>query len=148
MRPRLLIQRHAEAADPFGVHDHERTLTEAGRAHAFTVGEALRVRGWVPDHVLCSSSTRTRQTLEAVQAALGTPLHATFSDALYRANFAEFQHLVREALASEEGMWLVCAHNPNCAEIHGAWAGAAIRVPPGRLVAYAADLQTVVEVLG
>ncbi len=148
MRPRLLIQRHAEAAAPFATDDHARPLTDAGRAHAFGVGEALAARGWTPDHVLCSSSERTRQTLEAVEAGLGHKLDATFSDALYRANFDGFQHLIREALASETGMWLVCAHNPNCTEVHGAWSGQAIRVPPGRLVAYADDLRTVIEIIG
>jgi phosphohistidine phosphatase len=148
MRPRLLIQRHAEASDPFATSDHGRPLTDAGRAHALQVGEALAVRGWVPDHVLCSSALRTRQTLQAVEAGLGVALQAVFSDDLYRANFGVFQSMIREAVASETGLWLVCAHNPNCSEIHGAWAGQAIRVPPGRLVAYADDLHTVIDVIG
>ena len=67
---RLLLLRHAKA-EQAGLTDHERPLALRGRRQASAVGAALRTDGLVPDHVLCSSALRTRQTWDLVRGALG-----------------------------------------------------------------------------
>lgn len=64
----LLLLRHAKAEDFVpGAADDQRPLSPRGRAQASAVAEALR--GTTIDHVLCSPSTRTRQTLEPIGVA-------------------------------------------------------------------------------
>src|SRR6478735_4917541 len=66
----LLRHAHAEPAST-GQSDIDRPLSPEGLAEAEAAGRWLRERGLVPDRVLCSPSRRTRETLEAVLAAVG-----------------------------------------------------------------------------
>lgn len=78
----LLLLRHAQAVDYVpGRPDAERDLTEAGLAQARGVGDHLRAEGVTIDRVLCSSATRTRQTL----AEVGVTAATDFLDSLYNA---------------------------------------------------------------
>jgi phosphohistidine phosphatase SixA len=63
--------RHAEAAAAPGVRDHDQPITPAGRAAAAEVARALGARGgWTPQVAVCSNAARSRQTLDAMRAAL------------------------------------------------------------------------------
>ena len=66
---RLVLLRHAKAERGLDVPDAQRPLTVHGRRQSAEVGTALAAAGLVPDLVLCSSSVRTRQTWELVEAA-------------------------------------------------------------------------------
>jgi len=63
----LLLLRHAKSDYPSGVADHDRPLAARGIREAELVGDWIRANltgaGEV-DAVLCSTATRTRQTLE------------------------------------------------------------------------------------
>lgn len=62
---RLILIRHAKSdRGAEGVSDHDRPLARRGEKAAEWIGETLRDEEWLPDLVLCSSSVRTRQTLE------------------------------------------------------------------------------------
>ncbi|MBB5371849.1 SixA phosphatase family protein [Acidocella aromatica] len=61
------LLRHAKAEPQGSTPDHERTLTDAGRAAAGKIGRAMRKAGLAPDVVLVSTATRTQQTLEALE---------------------------------------------------------------------------------
>jgi phosphohistidine phosphatase len=63
----LILLRHAKAEPQGSTPDHERTLTDAGRAAAGKIGRAMRKAGLAPDVVLVSTATRTQQTLEALE---------------------------------------------------------------------------------
>jgi phosphohistidine phosphatase SixA len=65
------MMRHAESEDAVesSARDHDREITAAGRQAAQQVAQQLADLGWVADLVICSDSTRTRQTLEAMQEA-------------------------------------------------------------------------------
>lgn len=80
----LIVLRHAktESGRPGG-HDFERRLTEHGERQARDVGDYFRDQNIGVDHVLCSSSTRTRATLEAL--ALPDQIEVEISDQLYNA---------------------------------------------------------------
>ena len=60
---RLILLRHAktETDAPSG-KDHDRRLDERGRVDAAAIGEWLAEQRLVPDQVLVSTATRTRQT--------------------------------------------------------------------------------------
>jgi len=59
----LLLLRHAKSDYPTGVPDHERPLAPRGEREAALAGDWLRANAPAVDAVLCSSATRTRETL-------------------------------------------------------------------------------------
>jgi phosphohistidine phosphatase len=59
----LLLLRHAKSDYPAGVPDHERPLAVRGNREAALAGDWLRTHIPAVDAVLCSTATRTRQTL-------------------------------------------------------------------------------------
>lgn len=77
----LVLMRHAKSDYPHGVPDHERPLAPRGEREAALAGDWLRSTIGNIDAVLCSSATRTRQTLE--RTGIGAP--ASFLDELYDA---------------------------------------------------------------
>ncbi|WP_026556817.1 SixA phosphatase family protein [Arthrobacter sp. 35W] len=68
---RLILMRHAKAAYPLGVGDHDRPLAQRGHNEAPLAGKWLLENGIVPDFILCSSALRTRQTCTWVCQQLG-----------------------------------------------------------------------------
>lgn len=81
-RRKLLLVRHAKA-EPFGSSDHARRLTGRGQRDAAAVGEYLRERGVVPDHVVVSTAERARDTWRAIEEALGSGARVVDDDAVY-----------------------------------------------------------------
>ena len=77
----LVLLRHAKSDYPDGVGDHERPLAPRGVREAELAGEWIRERLEQIDAVLCSSATRTRQTLE--RSGIAAP--ARFSGRIYEA---------------------------------------------------------------
>ncbi|WAJ43966.1 histidine phosphatase family protein [Mycobacterium sp. Aquia_216] len=59
----LLLMRHAKSGYPPGVVDHDRPLAPRGIREAGLGGDWLRARQPDIDAVLCSTATRTRETL-------------------------------------------------------------------------------------
>ncbi|MBX7456389.1 histidine phosphatase family protein [Mycolicibacterium sp. 3033] len=78
----LVLMRHAKSDYPDGVSDHRRPLAPRGEREAELAGGWIRASVGTVDAVLCSSATRTRQTLE--RSGITAP--ATFSDRLYEAS--------------------------------------------------------------
>lgn len=77
MSHRLVLVRHAQAADTHPRGDHERELTAQGVADATELGRWLAGRQLAPDHVVVSTARRAQQTLEALREGLGqSPLLA------------------------------------------------------------------------
>ncbi|KZS58648.1 SixA phosphatase family protein [Mycobacterium ostraviense] len=62
-RRNLVLMRHAKSAYPDGVADHDRPLAPRGIREARLAGEWLRANVPTVDSVLCSTATRTRETL-------------------------------------------------------------------------------------
>lgn len=60
----LLLLRHAKSDYPDGVVDHERPLAARGTREAALAGDWIRANVPPIDAVLCSTATRTRQTLD------------------------------------------------------------------------------------
>ena len=109
MTRRLILMRHAKSSwgDP-ALSDHARPLNGRGRRSAKALGDWLRQNDYLPDQVLCSSSTRTRETLDRLK--IRAPIQ--FLDSLYHASpRTMFDELARATGASV----LMLGHNPGIA---------------------------------
>jgi len=107
--PSLLVLRHAKAVTGLGLADIDRPLSDRGRRDAKATGKWLRKHGLTPDLVLCSTSVRTRETLERL--ALDTD-RVKFESGIYDNDPETLLTLVREEGDESERVLLV-GHNPS-----------------------------------
>ena len=120
---RLILLRHAKSDWPEDVPDHDRPLAKRGRRDAPNVGRWLRRHGHVPDAVICSTATRTRETWELASAKLDVAAPAvTFEQRAYAASAMNLLYLARE-LQESTGTALIIAHNPGISELARSLAG-------------------------
>lgn len=107
----LVLLRHGKSAYPGGVIDHDRPLAARGRREAALAGEVIsRLVGQV-DAVLCSTATRTRETL----AATGIDAPVQFDDGLYDASPGEILDRITALTAGSDeapAVLLVVGHSP------------------------------------
>lgn len=113
---RLVILRHAKAANPEGVDDHERPLAARGRADATAVGAWLAEHDTIPDLVLCSTARRTRETWAGVAAALTTTPTVRYDDRVYLASALDLLELVTE-VDDDVSTLAVVGHNPGTSQL-------------------------------
>jgi phosphohistidine phosphatase len=114
---RLVVMRHAKAAQLPGAPDFERPLTARGQRDAAAAGRWLAGRGLEPGAVLCSPARRTRQTWQAVAAELGRAVSAPdLDDTLYTAEAAAIREII--AVTAPDVTTLLCVgHNPAMAQL-------------------------------
>ena len=107
----LYLLRHAKSSwDDPGLPDHERPLAPRGRRAAKKLAAYIHGTALAPELVLCSSSARTRETLESLRDALGDP-EIRFPPELYAAWDDELLEVVRQ-VGSDVDSLLVVGHNP------------------------------------
>jgi len=82
----------------------------------------MRHAGYLPDLVLCSTATRTRQTVDAVLSEWEVEPVLDFEESLYLADPGEMLDLVRSVPDTVETLLLV-AHNPGTGMLAAALAG-------------------------
>jgi phosphohistidine phosphatase len=110
-RRALIVMRHAKA-ESFATTDHERKLTDRGRAAAAAAGAWLRQESLVPDYVVVSSALRAVETWQAVAEAgdfVDTPV--VFEEAVFNGG----PHVVMDALRvvpDDAETVLFVGHNP------------------------------------
>ncbi len=107
----LLLLRHAKSDYPPGVADHARPLAPRGIREAELAGDWLRAHVPAVDAVLCSTATRTRQTLERTR--IDAPV--AFVDRLYEAtpgDVIDEINRVPTRFASDVATLLVIGHEP------------------------------------
>ena len=105
---RLFVMRHAKSSwDNPGLDDHERPLAPRGRRAVEVMSSYLRTSGIEPQLVLCSSSRRTRETLEGI-AVSGRHL---IEPGLYSATCEDVLARLRE-LPDDIGTAMLIGHNP------------------------------------
>ena len=76
MSLRLILMRHAKSdwSQP-GMNDHARPLNPRGQKAADVLGQWLRDRGYLPDLLLSSDATRTRDTFARLHLSCETKFH-------------------------------------------------------------------------
>lgn len=110
--PRLLLLRHAKSSwsEP-GLKDHDRPLNARGRAACAAMGGWMAAQGLAPDHVLSSTSARTRETWTRVAAVAGWKIGPAWFEELYLAPAATMLAILRRE-GGTAGTVLMIGHNP------------------------------------
>lgn len=107
---RLLLLRHAKAEPGTpDQEDHDRALTERGLADAAAMARYMKKQGYGAARILCSTSLRTRQTIQPLLALLPAPVD--YLETLYLAAPGRITALAQDAADAEESL-LIVAHNP------------------------------------
>ncbi len=110
----LILVRHARAEKGMSKPDHARELAPRGRKDAYAVGEWLSSDlqpGVLLDMVLCSTSARTRQTLDEVCAGGATFRETRFDDRIYDGSAVGIIELLHEVPDTVHTV-LVIGHAP------------------------------------
>jgi phosphohistidine phosphatase len=113
---RLLLLRHSKAVPFTGSGDHQRPLTERGRADAARLGAYILDEKIVPDAAIHSGAQRTKETLAIVAASLRPRVKISVEASLYEAGRAAFLDVVRHGPDKARSLLLV-GHNPTIAEM-------------------------------
>jgi phosphohistidine phosphatase len=108
---RLILMRHAktERAAASG-RDHDRRLTDRGRADARLMAQVLRDKALRPDLALVSDAARTQETWDLLHDAFGD-VEVRVEPRLYNGSADVLRGFV-EGAEDQAGCVLVLAHNP------------------------------------
>jgi len=131
---RLTLLRHAKSdwGDPGG-RDFDRPLNRRGARAARAMGREMRALGLGFDAVIASPAARVVETLEGLADGYGRALHPVCDPRLYLAPLSLLLDLVHETDDSI-GRLLIVGHNPGCAMLAMALAGAGDEGLRARLV--------------
>jgi phosphohistidine phosphatase len=109
---RLTLVRHANAEQDSDVRDFERPLSRKGQNEALEMARRFLERSLVPDLILASAATRTRETAETFAKVLGVaPRLLQADDSLYLAEGDYILSAIR-AVGPRVGHLMVIGHNP------------------------------------
>jgi phosphohistidine phosphatase len=108
----VLLLRHAKSAwDDAGLADHERPLNRRGERAAEAMAEHIAKKSPRPDLILCSTATRTRQTLAPLVHRLAAPAPPILLEkGLYLASEAALLARLQDA-PGEAGTVMLIGHN-------------------------------------
>ena len=112
MRTRLIVMRHAKSSwSDASLDDHDRPLNKRGRRDAPRIAQELHDREWIPDRIRVSTSKRTMETLELMEA-ISRNSTIDVEQSLYHSNISKLLQSVEEV---EEGKTtMILSHNPGC----------------------------------
>ena len=114
---RLPFLRHAKAerSQPGG-RDHDRVLSERGRADARKLGLYLARHAFIPDRAVVSTAARTRETWALLAPAIDKSAAADFDKRIYEASPQDILQVVQGS-GAETRTLLVVGHNPSLQEL-------------------------------
>ena len=114
---KLILLRHAKSGwDDRSVDDHDRPLNKRGKAAAPLIGRWLAERRHLPDTVLCSSSTRTQETVRRMREALPDLPQPVVERELYHASPSTMRDRLAR-LPQDCGTVMLVGHNPGLASL-------------------------------
>ncbi|PWA91928.1 Histidine phosphatase superfamily, clade-1 [Artemisia annua] len=116
--------------------DHDRPVSKAGESDAIQVSYKLQQLGWIPNLILSSDATRTRQTLEIMQhhvpAFLQAQVHfipSFYSVAAMDGQTAHHLHRAISKYATHDILTVMCmGHNRGWEEAASTLSGASIEL--------------------
>ena len=110
MRTRLIVMRHAKSSrSDASLDDYDRPLNKRGRRDAPRIAQELHDREWIPDRIRVSSSKRTMETLELMDA-ISNNSTIDIEPSLYHSNISTLKQAVEEVEAGKTTM--ILSHNP------------------------------------
>lgn len=112
MTRRIYLLRHAKSDHGTGVPDHARPLNARGRGAAELMGAHIEEVGINPALVLCSSSVRTRETLEGVVGGFAEVPEISLEDDLYNPSTSTLIDRLQRVEESVPSVMLI-GHQPS-----------------------------------
>ena len=120
--------RHAESSNDYrDLADHDRPLNARGQSDAPHVADALAKRGWLPQLVLVSSSTRTLETLEGMRPHI-EGARTDIRPEIYHAGISTLLIQLEDML--DEGTTMILGHNPGSEVLINHLTGEWCAMPP------------------
>jgi phosphohistidine phosphatase len=114
---RIVVVRHAKSSwDDPSLADHDRPLSPRGRKALPRLRDHIAELGLRPDLVLCSTSRRTRETLDGIREALGKKTRIEFEPAVYDAGTGDLLAMLR-GLDDQIATVFLIGHNPGSADL-------------------------------
>ncbi|MEO9485390.1 MAG: histidine phosphatase family protein [Ekhidna sp.] len=112
MSRKIYLIRHSYAEEPNGKRDIERELTLEGQSTVRALGRHLIKENFNPDVILCSTSTRTKQTALNLVEELGMNEGAVeYKEVIYNASVRELLALLNDLSDSQKSIAII-GHNP------------------------------------
>jgi phosphohistidine phosphatase len=127
---RLLLMRHGQAETGDEWPDHDRPLTDKGRADARGMGRWIAAHAGRPEVVRCSSALRVRQTWSAVARGIPDPPEPTFLRSIYLAGPDQLVAALSD-IPDDIATVLVIGHNPTMQQVVAARTGESRGFPAG-----------------
>ena len=120
----ILLLRHAKSAwDTAHQIDHDRPLNRRGERAARTMADHIATHSLRPGLILCSTATRTRQTMAPLVKALGEPTpQISLENDLYLASEEVLLERL-QAVGDDTGTVLLIGHNDGIGQLATALAG-------------------------
>jgi len=113
---RLYIMRHAKSSWAIpGARDFDRELNDRGQQDLAKLSKIMKRENVFPDKILCSSATRTRQTLDAVMDAFENEPEIVFTERLYSSGLDEYIEIINSN--SDIKSIMIIGHNPMCGSL-------------------------------
>ncbi len=135
----LLVWRHAKTEPgTAGMSDFERELRPVGRNDARAIGRQMYERGLVPDIVICSTSTRTRETADIATSVFPHAPARFDLDEIYNADANDYVPIISIHGGSAMRILLV-GHNPATSQFVSQIAGQSVHMSPGTLAVVEAE---------
>jgi phosphohistidine phosphatase len=124
----LYLLRHAKSSwqDP-ALADHDRPLASRGRRASRAIADHLGRQRIAPTLVLCSSSARTRETLERLSAGLGDEIDVRIEEDLYTASASDLLDRLHEVDTRADSVMLI-SHEPAIRELALILAGSGLHL--------------------
>lgn len=143
---KLVVMRHAKSDWNAGAQtDHERPLNERGQREAPEVGRKLAARGFAPDYILSSDSTRTTETFEGMRSSFpDVPIR--FARELYHAGLSQVRALADSVPASARTV-MVLGHNPGWQDMVAELTGEDLEMKTSCAAVLESDADSLVEAL-
>ncbi len=113
----LYLIRHAKSDWNDGSNsDFERGLNKRGEKAILTMAKVLKEKKVMPDLILSSSAKRTKLTAKGLAKAIGYSGEIKYIDALYMAEPATIQELIKDVNDKYDTLFIV-GHNPETTEL-------------------------------
>ncbi|WP_111720731.1 NUDIX domain-containing protein [Homoserinimonas sp. OAct 916] len=138
----MIVLRHGKAISPekFDGDDHDRTLTDRGRAQAANVAAAIAA--WGPEKIVTSTAKRCRSTVVPLEKLMGLQARRTdaISQRAYEWGESDVRGVIGKLVRAKQSA-VVCSHGPVIPEIIREIA-LATGTPTGSYVRSSAALET------
>jgi phosphohistidine phosphatase len=138
----LILMRHAKSDwSDDSLTDHERRLNERGRAAAPAMAQWLQRIELVPDVILSSSSTRTRETVDLMKEEWASEPVVTYNELLYLATPSTIME-VAKAGPSDAQRLMIVAHNPGMTSLVSMLSGQQMDMPTAAIAIFELEAGT------